>query len=272
MSQTEKQSCTFDHVHLAPNEQIGMHQQSTWELSYVITGAGMRMIGDMTEPFTSGEVILIPPGIPHCWSFDDTVTDAEGKIENITLLLETTFLDHCAFLFQELRDYTDRFKRNTDAVKFTKEKSSALIAILKEMCRQNAAERVASLIRLILLIGESGGVQIVGKYQKVDKEKKRIEQIQTYVICNAKRNITLDHVARHVGMSRASFCVFFKKATGKTFVTYLNEYRIKLACQLLEQKKKMSVSEICYAVGFNDVPYFNRVFKRYNGITPSEYE
>lgn len=60
MSQTEKQSCTFDHVHLAPNEQIGMHQQSTWELSYVITGAGMRMIGDMTEPFTSGEVILIP--------------------------------------------------------------------------------------------------------------------------------------------------------------------------------------------------------------------
>ena len=75
-----------------------------------------------------------------------------------------------------------------------------------------------------------------------------MNQIQTYVICNAKRDITLDDVARYVGMNRASFCIFFKKATGKTFVTYLNEYRIGLACQLLRQKR-MTVSEICYNVG-----------------------
>ena len=38
MSQTENHSYTFDCVHLAPDEQIGSHQHSTWELSYVITG------------------------------------------------------------------------------------------------------------------------------------------------------------------------------------------------------------------------------------------
>ena len=84
MSQTENHSYTFDCVHLAPDEQIGSHQHSTWELSYVITGAGMRTIGDMTEPFSSGEVVLVPPGISHCWYFDNKVTDTEGKIENIT--------------------------------------------------------------------------------------------------------------------------------------------------------------------------------------------
>ena len=78
-------------------------------------------------------------------------------------------------------------------------------------------------------------------------------------------------VARHIGMNRTSFCIFFKRTTGQTFVTYLNEHRIRLACQLLRQKK-MSVSEICYAVGFNDVPYFNRVFKRCNGVTPRKYK
>lgn len=52
MPQSERRSFTFENVHLAPDEQIGLHQQSTWELSYVIVGSGMRLIGDMTEPFS----------------------------------------------------------------------------------------------------------------------------------------------------------------------------------------------------------------------------
>ena len=58
MPQSERRSFTFENVHLAPDEQIGLHQQSTWELSYVIVGSGMRLIGDMTEPFLGGEVVM----------------------------------------------------------------------------------------------------------------------------------------------------------------------------------------------------------------------
>ena len=50
----------------------------------------------------------------------------------------------------------------------------------------------------------------------------------------------------------------------------LNEYRIELACRLLKQQKD-SVAEICYQAGFNNVPYFNRVFKKLKGVAPSEY-
>ena len=59
MPQSERRSFTFENVHLAPDEQIGLHQQSTWELSYVIVGSGMRLIGDMTEPFLGGEVVTL---------------------------------------------------------------------------------------------------------------------------------------------------------------------------------------------------------------------
>jgi AraC-like DNA-binding protein len=90
------------------------------------------------------------------------------------------------------------------------------------------------------------------------------------MVCNAKRRISVSEISRHIGMSKSSFCIFFKKATGKTFVNYLNEYRIETACQLLNTTKN-SVSDICYEVGFEDIPYFNRVFKKTKSMSPKEY-
>lgn len=270
MQPSGKHSFFFDSVHLAPEEQIGQHEQSTWELSHIIVGSGMRLIGDETEPFQSGEVILIPPEILHCWYFDGNVTDAHGRIANITITFGNDFLDNCATLFPELGEHIEKLKKKQDAVKFGREKAASIAAILEEMRDLDDAGRIAPMIRLLLLLADEGEERVVGKHQKTNREKNRLNQIQIYVICNAKRNIMLDDVAHHVGMNRASFCIFFKKATGKTFVTYLNEYRVELACRLLEQQK-MAVSEVCYQVGFNDVPYFNRVFKRLKGVPPTEY-
>ena len=55
----------FDHVHLCPDEQIGYHSQSSWELSYIIVGSGKCRLGKNTYPFTSGEIVLLPPELPH---------------------------------------------------------------------------------------------------------------------------------------------------------------------------------------------------------------
>lgn len=57
----------FDDVCLTPDRQIGRHSHPQWELSHVICGAGTRTIGDLTEPMTENEIILIPPNIPHEW-------------------------------------------------------------------------------------------------------------------------------------------------------------------------------------------------------------
>jgi len=98
-----------------------------------------------------------------------------------------------------------------------------------------------------------------------------MDRIRTYVICNHGRYVAIDDVARFVGMNKSAFCVFFRKMAGKTFVQYLNEYRIQMACRMLEKGEK-SVSEVCYAVGFGDVPYFHLMFKRTTGVSPGKYK
>ena len=94
--------------------------------------------------------------------------------------------------------------------------------------------------------------------------------IKTYIRCNIKRNITLEEISLHTGMNRSSFCIYFKKNTGRTLITYINEQRIELACTMLKEKK-MNISDICFSCGFSSVPYFNRVFKQIKGTTPGDY-
>jgi YesN/AraC family two-component response regulator len=134
----------------------------------------------------------------------------------------------------------------------------------------NPPERVAELIRLLLLIADNDKERIIARPLHIDKDKRRMQQIKTYVVCNAKQGITIDDIARHIGMNRASFCVFFKKVAGQTFINYLNEYRVTLACRLLKENK-LRISDVCFQTGFNDIPYFNRVFKKIKGCSPREF-
>ena len=260
----------FDHVHTHSENQLSLHQQNSWELSYIITGRGVRVIGDTIEPFTEGEVILIPPLIPHCWSFDETVHDNEGKIENITVAFSNKLLEGLSRLFNELDEVISVVRQNENAISFTGETLVGLQDNMRYMVLQSKADRISILIKLLNLIASSESANIVGRPVNEDRKTRKIQNIYLYVMNNYPNPITLDEVAGFAGMERASFCVFFKKMTGKSFFAFLTAYRIDSSCQMLKNTS-LSIAEICIASGFRDIPYYNRVFKKIKTITPTEY-
>lgn len=266
----EEYSFHFDHVKIYWNEQITFHQQKTWELSYVITGSGTRIIGDTIEPFSKNEVILIPPDIPHCWSFDELDADKNGKIENITITFSRQFLENCLTAFPEMNNYINEILYNTGAISFRGDTLNQLRNLLISMTTETEIERLSSFIKILALISSSENTSIVGKQVVVDKKAKRMQKILLYIMNNYQNTITLDEMARLVELDKSSFCIFFKKMTGKTFFSYLIEYRIESSCHMIT-KTNMTIAEICYASGFKDVPYYNRIFKKIKSITPSEY-
>jgi AraC-like DNA-binding protein len=265
-----KTSFVFDHVHIIWDEQITFHRQKTWELSYIITGQGTRIVGDATEYFSQGEVILIPPDIPHCWSFDKYVSDDEGKIENVTITFSDALLENSKTVFPELSGIIAKIQRYTDAISFGGNTLTRLQTILTSMIQEDKVESLLSLIKLFALISSPEQTATVGRPIVEDRMTKRLQQIYLYVMNNYQRDMTLDEVARFACMAKSSFCVFFKKMTDKSFFAFLTEYRVTSSCQML-LKTNMSVAEICYASGFRDVPYYNRVFKKLKGMTPTEY-
>ena len=260
----------FDHVHIFSNEQLTLHQQPTWELSYVITGQGMRIVGYTMERFSQGEVVLVPPNMQHYWAYDELVSDNEGKIENITLTFTDSLLKNIKTTFPELTDGISKIRGYDKALLFNGYSHERLQKIMQKAITQPHTEQIPSILEILLVISTQEKAYEVGRSVVENKATKRLQRVYLYVMNNYNNMLTLDKVAAHAVMEKSAFCVFFKKMTGKTFFTFFAEYRIELACDILLKTDK-SIAEICFESGFGDVPYFNRTFKKIKGITPNEY-
>lgn len=99
---------------------------------------------------------------------------------------------------------------------------------------------------------------------------RRIYKVQKYINENYREEIRLEHMAELVGMTSTSFSRFFKLRTGKTLSDYVIDIRIGFATRMLVDTT-MSIAEICYECGFNNLSNFNRIFKKKKDCSPKEF-
>lgn len=263
---TEIKSYIFDDVRLKPSEQIGLHFQSEWELTLLIKGSGKRTIGEITEPITQGEVILIPPGLSHNWTFD-----TEDFVENITVLFSTHLLESISATFPEMGEQMQRIVNLKDAITFNYEDTLSISKILIKMRGKTPEYRLPYFISLLLIMASSGKTRRVGYSETKSPTEIKCDKIRIFCTTNmSKGNLTLNMVANHVGMNKTSLCKFMQRHFKMTFSQYLNEMRLNKSIQILT-KSELSISEVAYDVGYSSVPYFIRVFNRRFGCTPKQY-
>jgi transcriptional regulator GlxA family with amidase domain len=107
------------------------------------------------------------------------------------------------------------------------------------------------------------------EYQK-NHQDEQILRAQILIEKNYSREISMETLARGIGMGLRNFKRRFRKATGDSPLAYLQRYRVEAAKRLLENTQG-SVAEICYQIGYEDLGFFRAIFKRQVGLTPNEY-
>ena len=112
--------------------------------------------------------------------------------------------------------------------------------------------------------------QKVGNNKTV-KSESLIEKAEAFINRNYMKDLSLDDISRYCNISSYYFSKLFKQETGENYVEYLNKVRIGNAKKMLSESD-VSIKEICYSVGFSDPNYFSRAFKKYEGVTPSEFK
>jgi AraC-like DNA-binding protein len=108
------------------------------------------------------------------------------------------------------------------------------------------------------------------EYNKKLADIDKLKNTFVLIMNNYTDNIALEDAAKSAYMSPQYFCRFFKKVTGTTFKEYLLRIKIDKAKELL-MKYNMSATEIAYQVGFENLSYFFRVFKKLTGLNPMEF-
>lgn len=91
-----------------------------------------------------------------------------------------------------------------------------------------------------------------------------------YIYENYEKPLTLDYMAKYLGLNKCYFCKLFRLETGKTFSRFLNEVRIKKSKELL-LNTNLSILDIALTVGYNNQNYYNMSFKKLTGVTPLKY-
>lgn len=97
-----------------------------------------------------------------------------------------------------------------------------------------------------------------------------IEKIKIYIQRNYQKDLTQEYISYLFYMNRSYLSTLFKAKTGEKFIDYLNNVRINKAKELLE-KSDRKMYQIAKAVGYDNVKYFFRIFKKKTGMTPEQY-
>lgn len=106
-------------------------------------------------------------------------------------------------------------------------------------------------------------------HQTEQKKLDKIKLIVKYVEEHYAEPITLSQMAELCYYSDSHFMKFFKQQMKESFISYLNNYRLTIAARLLTSTQ-LSILEVANQVGFDNLSYFNRMFKKRYGITPKQ--
>ncbi|AMQ55628.1 AraC family transcriptional regulator [Algoriphagus sanaruensis] len=254
-----------------------LHQHPQLQLTVILEGKGQLLSGDYVGRFQPGDVFFLGENAPHVFRSDPEYFEKSTDFQSAG---NTIFFDFQA-LGKALEDLDElqalkKFKGYAGlCFRIHGETSSQIRGLVEQFGKSEGLGRFQLAIQLLTLVEQSGEdleqLSTSGLVRGLsEKDGSRMDQVMQYLLVHRFEKITLEETAAVANLSKEAFCRFFKLRTRKTFTAYLIQLRINEAQKLL-QENDASISEIAFRVGFENLAYFNRSFKKICGITPKEW-
>lgn len=260
---------TYNHSHQNKNHTF-WHYHPEIELVYVNGGSGKRQIGSHISYYREGDLILIGSNLPHC-GFTDGLSGNECET---VIQMKPEFLGASFFDIPEMRNIKSLFSSARMGIVYHGQEKKMIGTAIEALKDLNQYDRLLGLLNILKQLEAAENYTILNAQGFVLEaelqDNNRINVIFNFVKQEFHRSIVLEEVAEMVSMTVPSFCRYFKKITGKTFVQFVNEYRLVHAAKLLHEKQ-ISILDVCFDSGFNNFSHFNKQFKKFTGKTPSIY-
>jgi AraC-like DNA-binding protein len=252
------------------------HFHPEYEILYVINGFGRSFVADNIEEFRSGDLALLGSNLPHFWKSDESfyLEENNKNVKYIVVQFSNEFFKEAISEYPEFYLIKELLDRSARGLRFSKSFSEKAKRKLYKLVRSSGFERTLRLLELLQFLAKTEDYKLLaGELYQVEKHNftsDRMTKVMHYLNTTYLKKVELEKVADVANLHPAAFCRFFKEKSGKSLSEFVNDMRISYACRLIIEDK-MTVSQICYESGFNNLSNFNRTFKKHTGFTPTNY-
>ena len=259
-----------------PHLSYPVHRHDEYELVIMTSGTGREYIGQAVADYRAGDMTLIGRDIPHLHLCDTMTGRKTGKGSTCEILYFS------ANLFPENMSGIPEYavvaallEKSAGGIRYS---DTALTRDIrrqvKKLDRAEGIVRIQWLFSILDRLGHARETSVIAPLpvgNGVSREHRTtLDKIGHYLTEHFRDTLTLERLAREIGMNPSALCRHFRQRTGKTLFAVLNEIRISHACRLLRDTQQ-AISAIAWESGFATLSHFNRQFKSLTGQTPGEY-
>ncbi|MPR36151.1 AraC family transcriptional regulator [Salmonirosea aquatica] len=251
------------------------HYHPEFELALVLKSSGLRFIGDSIEPFGAGDLVLLGTSLPHYWRNDALYYQNKSEVaEAIILRFRSGMWGEPFFEIPEMQRINELLQRAARGIHFPVRVAELVTPLLHRIIGSEGAKRLMGWMEVFTVLAEEPEFRLLSEKtfggNRPIEDSGRIQTVLAYIQEHLTAELRLDEAADLANMNKAAFCRYFKQQTNKTFTEVVNELRIQLACRMLLDSSR-DISQIGFQCGFQDVSYFNQVFKSRKGMSPSVF-
>lgn len=248
-----------------PKYEMAHHWHSNMEIICILKGKAVVRLDVRTYNVQAGDILFVNSEVVH------SVIPEECEYECIV------FDPHFLAINSEFEGFANHIANHEIFIKelAQDQKIKKIVMDLSDSIRNcNSGYKLKATGLLYILFGEITSQSFFEERLYTENENAKniykLKKVLNYIRKSYSKQITLKDMAKVADVSPKYFCSFFKSATSKTPMEYLNSYRIeKAATKLLSSDS--SVTDIAYSCGFNDLSYFIKVFKNLKGISPRKF-
>ena len=246
---------------------VSLHWHKEMELIYVKKGKGQIQLETENYEGNPGDIFVVTPGTLH------SIHRIKGyAMEYENIIFEMDFLgegaaDLCAGEF--LVPLASGRLLPPACIRKGEEHYEALkrcLVQMEELCEKNELGVKAAVLQMIFLL--------IRKYPSIEEvsspDRERLKEVLQEIAEKINQNLTVLDMAKFCGLSESHFMRWFKKMTGDSFASYVNDRRLANAAEALRRTDD-KILYVSQDVGFTNLSNFNRQFKKRYGITPKEY-
>lgn len=248
------------------------HFHHGYEFTYIVKGHGKFYGGDRLMNFKEGDIYFFGPGFAHYFVNDTSFVKAGEPAHSIIVQFDETLPGWDFFLKPEFKLVKELLKSAHLGIKISKTNKAAQ-SLLSELTKHSGLKALILFFQLLDTVSALPKKDLTTislssfKGSLNDTASNKMEAVYQYVLENFKAKVHTKKAASLAHMNEAAFCRYFKRRTKKTLSQFVNNVRVTHAMYLLTEKG-MSISDICFECGFDNLSYFNRQFKLITSKTP----